>query len=232
MWEIESLNKFVLVFVASVSLSGCGEQVSRDENARLLAMGDSMLAWHRAEGQSISDYVEARLGEEVVDRSVIGAQFTYFLPISGALGMNIGKQYRPGNWDWVILNGGGNDLWLSCGCVECDWMIDLLVSQDLKSGKVVDTIRKIRARGTKVVYVGYLHSPGVKSLVDHCKDEDIEFEARVAALAETDPGVHYLELSKLVPPKDTSFHAVDRIHPSRKASEVIGEMIADVILQN
>jgi lysophospholipase L1-like esterase len=210
-------------------LAGCGEQVSRNSNARYLAMGDSMLAWRRPEGKSISDVVEKQLGEQVVDRSVIGAQFTYFLPITGALGLNIGKQYRPGNWDWVILNGGGNDLWLACGCVDCNWMVDRLVSPDLKSGKVVDTIRKIRADGAKVLYVGYLHSPGVKSIVDHCKDEDIEFEGRVAALAAQDPGVHYLQLSQLVPDGDTTFHAADRIHPSEKASEVIGQMIAEVI---
>jgi lysophospholipase L1-like esterase len=80
-----------------------------------------------------------------------------------------------------------------------------------------------------VLYVGYLHSPGVKSIVDHCKDEDIEFEGRVAALAAQDPGVHYLQLSQLVPDGDTTFHAADRIHPSEKASEVIGQMIAEVI---
>ena len=226
------MNWSIPLLFMSVLLTGCGEQVSRDEKARVLAMGDSMLAWHRAEGKSIIQTVEERLDEEVVDRSVVGAQFTYFLPISGALGMNIGKQYRPGKWDWVILNGGGNDLWLSCGCVECDWMVDLLVSKDLKTGKVVDTIRKLRAGGSRVIYVGYLHSPGVNSLVDHCKDEDIEFESRIAAFAAKDPGVHYLQVSRLVPAGDTSFHAPDRIHPSRKASKVIGEMIADVILKN
>lgn len=215
--------------VAVGLLAGCGEQVSRNFSARYLAMGDSMLAWRRPEGKSISDVVERQLGEPVVDRSVIGAQFTYFLPITGALGLNIGKQYRPGNWDWVILNGGGNDLWLACGCTDCDWMVDRLVSPDLKSGKVVETIRKIRADGAKVLYVGYLHSPGVKSIVDHCKDEDIAFEGRVAALAAQDPGVHYLQLSHLVPDGDTTFHAADRIHPSEKASEVIGQMIAEVI---
>ncbi len=215
--------------VAVALLAGCGEQVSRSSSARYLAMGDSMLAWHRPEGKSISDAVERQLGEPVVDRSVIGAQFTYFLPITGALGLNIGKQYRRGNWDWVILNGGGNDLWLACGCEDCDWMVDRLVSPDLESGKIVDTIRKIRADGAKVLYVGYLHSPGVKSIVDHCKDEDIEFEGRVAALAAQDPGVHYLQLSHLVPDGDTTFHSADRIHPSEKASEVIGRMIAEVI---
>lgn len=229
---IRSVMVKIAAFVAVALLSGCGEQVSRNLDARYLAIGDSMLAWNRPQGRAISNAVERALGEPVIDRSVVGAQFTYLPPITGALGLNIGKQYRAGDWDWVIVNGGGNDLWLTCGCGDCDWMVDRLVSPDLKSGKVVDTIRKIRAGGAKVLFVGYMHSPGVKSIIDHCKNEDIAFEGRVAALAAQDPDVHYLRLSTLVPHGDTSFHAGDRIHPSEKASRIIGQKIAEVIRAN
>lgn len=34
------------------------------------------------------------------------AQIVYPLPISGALGFKTARQYVPGDWEWVILNGG------------------------------------------------------------------------------------------------------------------------------
>ena len=56
-----------------------------------------------------------------------------------------------------------------------------------------------------------------------------ELEARIARLAASDPGFHFLSLADLVPPGDRSFHAADMIHPSVKASSAIGQGIARII---
>jgi len=210
-------------------IAACGESVTQNRNARILAMGDSMLAMNRPGGKSVMGAVERHLNEPVLDRSVSGAQFNYPLPISGAMGLRIGEQYAAGNWDWVILNGGGNDLFFGCGCVSCATMINRLVSADAKRGTVVETVRKIRATGARVIFVGYLHSPGIFSVIDHCKAEDIEYERRIAKLAAADKGVFYIKLSNLVPNGDTSFHSIDAIHPSVKGSAVIGALIAKTI---
>ena len=116
-----------LVFIAAL-LSGCSEAVTKDSPARILMMGDSLFAWNRASGRSIADYMERSLREPVIDRSLVGARVRYALPISGSLGMNISKQFRYRDWDWVVLNGGGNDLWFGCGCVACDGKINRMVS--------------------------------------------------------------------------------------------------------
>ena len=220
---------YLLLAITLFFLSGCGESVRSEPAARLLSMGDSMLAWNAASSNTIADEIEKEMGEPVIDRSVIGARFLYGLPISGAAGLNISKQYRPGNWDWIVLNGGGNDLWFGCGCALCDHTIDRMISKDSKSGKIPELVSRITARGARVIYVGYLHSPGSFSIIDHCKGEDIELESRIANLAKQDPAFFYLKNADLVPYGDLSCHEVDRIHPSVKASREIGRLVSQLI---
>jgi acyl-CoA thioesterase-1 len=62
---------FGIVFIALIS---CGEVPSRAETARILLLGDSMMAFNRGSGTAVSDAIEDQLGEEVVDRSVSGAR--------------------------------------------------------------------------------------------------------------------------------------------------------------
>jgi lysophospholipase L1-like esterase len=219
---------FVFGFLM-VTLAACTEAVPRDKPARILAMGDSMLAWHGASRAAVSHNMEAILGEPVIDRSVVGARIFYHLPVSGALGMNISQQYVPGNWDWVVMNGGGNDLLFGCGCKRCDRKLGRMISTDGQHGSVPDLVREIRASGARVIYVGYLRSPGVGSMIDHCRDEGEAFEQRLAAMAASESGVHFVSLVDLVPYGDRSYHAFDMVHPSLKASREIAKRIAAII---
>lgn len=214
---------------AALLLAACAETAPQDRSARILFMGDSLLAWHGATGQSVSDSVEDYLGEEVIDRSVPGAQMIYGLPISGALGMSIPKQYRPGPWTWIVVNGGGNDLWLGCGCKRCDTEMDRLISSDGQNGSIPALVRRLRSTGAQVIYTGYLRSPGVGSMIEHCRNEGDELEARIARAADAMDGVYFLSLADLVPEGDRSFHAADMIHPSVRGSRTIGAMIAGII---
>ncbi|MBS9717067.1 SGNH/GDSL hydrolase family protein [Pseudohalocynthiibacter aestuariivivens] len=222
---------FLQLTMLAFFLLGCTEPVSRDLNPRILAMGDSLLATHEMSGKSVSHAIEEFLGEPVIDRSVAGARFFYALPISGAMGMNISKQYRPGNWDWVVLNGGGNDLWLGCGCILCNRKLNRLIADDGESGKIPALISDLRKTGARVIFVGYLRSPGVNSLIEHCKDEGDELERRINNFANQDEGVYFLSLKDLVPNGDRSFHTVDMIHPSVRGSAAIGARVAQIIQQ-
>ena len=210
-------------------LAGCGQRVPGDTEARILMMGDSMLATHSLTGRSVSHIVEARIGEKVIDCAVPGARMIYALPITGAAGLNIPKQYRPGKWDWVVLNGGGNDLLLGCGCMFCNRKMEQLISEDGRRGAIPGFVSRLRQDGAQVLYVGYLRLPGLASPIKHCREEGDELEARIARLAELDAGVHFLSLADLVPHGDGSYHALDRIHPSVKGSAAIGKRIASMI---
>ncbi|UWQ28436.1 SGNH/GDSL hydrolase family protein [Leisingera sp. M523] len=212
--------------------SACAGAVPPEQSPRILAMGDSLLAWHSLAGKSIADTVARELQEPVVDRSVSAARIIYKLPISGAAGMQIRKQYKPGKWDWVIVNGGGNDLWLGCGCFACNRKLNKLVSPDGRKGAIPGMLSELRATGAKVIYVGYLRSPGTGSLIEHCRDEGNELESRIERLAALDTGIHFLSLKDLVPFGDRSYHALDMIHPSVKASDEIGRKVAEIIQAN
>ena len=210
-------------------VSGCTETVSRDDPARILAMGDSMLAVHGGSGNSVSHAVERVLGEDVIDRSVMGAKYFYALPISGSAGLNIRKQYVNGKWDWVVLNGGGNDIWMGCGCGRCDNRINRLISKDGRRGTIPGFVSDLRGKGSQVILLGYLRTPGVASPIEGCRDEGDEMDRRMSRLAKLDRGVHFLSLADVVPHGDRSYHTVDLVHPSAKGSTEIGKRVAEII---
>lgn len=192
-------------------------------------MGDSMMAWNASAGATVSDNLEAFVGQQVIDRSVAGARYYYKLPISGALGLNIAQQFQPGPWDWVVLNGGGNDLWFGCGCRACETRMTRLITADGGAGTVPAFVSTIRQTGAKVIYVGYLRSPGVGSMIEGCRDEGDEFERRLAQMAAKDAGVYFVSIADLVPFGDRSYHGFDMIHPSPKGSREIARRVAAVI---
>ncbi|MEL7132522.1 MAG: SGNH/GDSL hydrolase family protein [Pseudomonadota bacterium] len=218
-----------MILGTCLALLGCTERVPASGEARIIAMGDSLLAWNAAADRSVVAALEARLGVDVIDRSVKGARFHYALPISGLLGVRIGAQYVPGMWEWAVMNGGGNDLWLGCGCRMCETQLDRLISEDGSSGTVAEAVQRARDDGARVVYVGYLRTPGQPSIIDHCRDWADAYETRLGRMAARDAGVTFVSVADIVPFGDLSFHDADRIHPSPKGSAAIAARIAAVI---
>lgn len=224
-----SLFTFIAATLFSLSAAAT---LAQTKEPRILVMGDSMLAAHSISGRGVADIVERATGIPVKDNSVLGARMIYKLPITGSIGFNINKQYRKGDWDWVIVNGGGNDLWFGCGCRKCDRKLNKLAAKSGNgSGVIPQLILRIRQTGAKVIYVGYLRSPGAGSPIESCKDDGDELEARMKAFAARDTGVYHVSLRDLVPNGDRSFHGSDMVHPSLKGSREIGKRIARVILR-
>lgn len=180
-------------------------------------------------GNTVADGIEAILEEEVIDRSVIGARYFYRLPISGFAGLRLDAQYRLGPWDWIVLNGGGNDLLFGCGCYKCENQLNRLVTPDGKDGVIPDFVAHLRASGARVLYVGYLRNPGMATPIKACRTAGDALDQRLARMASLNRGVDFLDLSDLVPQGDTSFHSFDRIHPSPKGSRAIAARIAAYI---
>lgn len=220
------MQRFLFAFVSLFSLFGCGEQVPSGTGSRILLLGDSMLASNRVTEGSVADVIEATHGMDVVDRSVVGARYLYAFPISGAAGLNIPAQFRPGPWDVVVVNGGGNDLLFGCGCGQCTRVLDRLISSDGRQGAIPVFVAKLRQTGAQVVYVGYFRNPGTPTLIRACGEAGDELDRRLNNLEKLDLGMTFLPMSTLVPYADFTYHKVDRIHPSRKGSREIGLAIA------
>ncbi|UWQ04457.1 SGNH/GDSL hydrolase family protein [Aliiroseovarius crassostreae] len=225
------LRPLLSVFLLSLALSAVlSAPITAEPAARILAIGDSLIAWNGPGQKSVADVMAQELGEPVKSRAVSGARIIYGLPISGALGMRISRQFNPKQpRDWVVLSGGGNDLWFGCGCNKCDRRMGRMISEDGRSGAVVDLVTKIRKSGARVVMLGYLRSPGVNSPIESCRDEGDAYEARLAMMAKRLKGVHFLSNADLVPHGDKSFHAFDMIHPSIKGSKAIGKRVVELI---
>lgn len=212
-----------------LSLSGIAAESARADSPKILAIGDSLMASHSISGRAIADHVERLSGHKVTDRSVLGARMIYNLPLTGAMGLSIPAQLDRSTWDYVIMTGGGNDLWLGCGCLACDRKLDRLISKDGLKGEIPSLMAKIVNKGGQVIYVGYLRSPGIDTPIEHCKDEGDILEQRIAILASRIKGVHFLSNQDLIPSGDLSYLAVDRIHPSLKASQAIAVRIVELL---
>ena len=68
------MRLLALLLAVTALITGCSGPIPGDQPSRILAMGDSLLAWNRNRGQSIPDMVADTLGEPVEDRSVSAAR--------------------------------------------------------------------------------------------------------------------------------------------------------------
>lgn len=224
------LALFLLLCSTFAALADTGASSEDATTApKILAIGDSLMSWHTLTGLSIPNVVANELEEPTANRSIGGARLLFKIPFIGDAGMQISNQIVDGDWDWVIMNGGGNDLWFGCGCSACDKKMDKLITEDGEAGEIPRVIDELREGGSKILYFGYLRSPGVDSLIDECREEGDELENRISGYAKGKKDVHFMPLADMVPDGDLSFHGLDRIHPSVKASEEIGKRVAAFI---
>ena len=213
------LYQIVRQFTASaVICTGLVPQALAD-TPRILTIGDSMLVWNFR--NSVPRQLDRLTNAIVTNRAAIGATM---------LRGEISRQFLVSDWDIVVVNGGGNDLLFGCGCISCDATLNQLVSEDLRSGAIVELLTSIRRTVPRVIFVGYLRSPGVGSLIEHCADEGNELERRIREFMDNNDGMDFVSLAGLVPDGDRSFHSFDMIHPSNHGSRVISMVILETII--
>ncbi|RVT87270.1 SGNH/GDSL hydrolase family protein [Rhodobacteraceae bacterium CCMM004] len=221
------LRRTVGALICLAALAGCARTIG-DGPPRLLAVGDSVMAWNAAGGQSIPAVVARETGLTTRNAAVPGAGL---LPGTGLAGLTIVGQIEPGRYDWAIANGGANDLDALCGCARCPETLDRLLTRDGTRGAWVDMVARLRAAGAaRVLILGY-YGPartGRGGGYDRCNDEVAEMDRRLARLAARRADVVHVT-ARDVFDGDPALYARDLVHPSPAGSARIGRLIARTI---
>jgi lysophospholipase L1-like esterase len=192
------------------------------DEARIVVAGDSVMAWNRTQSASVADVLQRQLGEPVGDVSLPLAQ------VSGGRGaLNIPAQLANIRADWVVLNGGANDLSGACDCSDCGAVVDRLISQDGRAGAIPSLVSSLRQRGSRVVWADYYTAPRYAGTA--CEAPYDVLETRLARMADADAGVTLVDMDDVFSPNDLSLFAGDRVHPSPKGSARIGALVAPVL---
>jgi len=210
-------------------LVACADQAPRG-GGDIVVIGDSVMAWNQTSDASIPDVMGRTLGRNVISKAVPGAQFDNTSGIAGAVGFDIQRQLPAGRWNWVVMNGGANDLGADCGCGACGPVVDRLIGADASSGAIPAFIRKVRARtGANVLWMGYYAGSGAGSFKG-CRDDLVKMEARIARFAATNVYVSFIDAEDVIDRRDRSLFARDNTHPSVKGSSLIGTYLAQHII--
>lgn len=216
---IAAMSRF-LVVIALLFLSACAGPAP-EAPARIAVFGDSMMAWNGGNRASAPHRLSALLDEPVANYAMSGARITHPFPISSLMGFDIRRQYRKGDWEIILVNGGANDFFFECGCGFCGRTLNRLIAEDGQSGALPDFLRKLRGTNAQVIYVGYHRSRGLNGPVKACRDELDALDMRVAELAEAEAGIDFVALNDVFPVGDARYYAPDRVHPSRRGSAAI-----------
>lgn len=211
---------------------GCDRQTCSDVDALpdegdVLTLGDSSLAWHAPRCRSVPDYLAMARGAAVENRAVNGAR------VMGGTDP-IPEQYVEGEWDWVVVAGGGNDLNYNCGCTgDCEWVLDRLIDPEDWRGATPVLAEKVLQYGGQVALVGYYTIPeqGWYGLGE-CGEELEELNARYEAYAELVEGVTFVDFGAVVDWEDgegRKAYDFDKVHPDPAGAEALGNLLADVI---
>lgn len=229
---IRCCRAFLGILFLSVLVAGCGSTdavAPRPDDASILALGDSVFDFYSDDEASIPDVIGEALGQSVWNVSVSGARLSYLDAEAAAEGLDIRAQYREGAWDWVVFDGGGNDLGDECRCGACDLVIHALIADDGRSGELPDFAAHLAQTGAQVVYVGYYDIPSDAKAFSDCGAEVDALNRRAERMASALEGVWYVWAGEVVTPDDRDAYAADGFHPSERGARLIGEHVAAFI---
>lgn len=221
--------RFALIVAICATMLGC-TPVSTKEST-VLMLGDSMFAWNRTGGGGVGANLARTLERSVEDRSITGAHVNVTGPNENDPKRSITAQYGPGKWQWVVINGGANDLLFECGCGRCDRTLDDIISPDLKTGALVDLVAKARADGARVMLVGYHAGRAGGHYFSGCKPEVTALVQRQLQFAARTRGVYMVRARKALDSNNSAHFAFDRVHPSKLGSRLIADLIGAEILR-
>jgi acyl-CoA thioesterase-1 len=182
------------------------------------------VSWHRRSARSIPSVVAQSSGLTVSNVSILGARF---------LGPNgIPTQYVSSDSDWVIVNGGGNDLIGTCQTPNGPRVLDALISSNGSQCAIPAFVNQAAAQGAQVIVLGYYPVSDRGGPFAACRAILVELAARQARLVASSPDVIFVDSGSVIAPDDASTYSVDLVHPSPRSAALIGELVASVIARN
>ena len=213
------------------SIAGCfgSEQELEEEfdlnteERTLLGMGDSVMEWNREDASTIPEVVGEEAGFAVLNNAESGAKVieeSYAIP----------SQFVEQNWDWVIINGGANDVDGYCDEDE-GAVLDAIISDDVSQGDMVDLVNKVSTFAKHVMLASYYDIPSDSESMVGCEAVMEEMELRYEALANTLPNVHFFDMGDAITPSNREYYDEDLLHPSPDGCVAIGMMMAERILE-
>ncbi len=225
---MKSIFRLMIAAMLVGTLAQCTDVAPRG-GGDILVLGDSVMAWNGSKGGSIGDAIGQTLNRDVTSKAVPGAQFDNTSSVAGAVGFDVQRQLQPGRWNWVVMNGGANDLSADCGCGPCHASVDALIAPDAQSGAIPAFIRSVqKSTGADVMWMGYYAGSGSGSFAG-CRADLVEIERRIARFARSSNGVVFADAEDVIDRNDSADFAADNIHPSPQGSAKIGAFLAQGI---
>ena len=195
-------------------------------DANIQVIGDSVFGSDAEGCASIAGFMSLRLELKVTDNAIPGAT------VIGEDG--IPSQYESGNWDWTVIDGGGNDAMAYCSeCDddECDEKLDEIMTDNNK-GLMPDLISKAKNDGSKIINLGYYSVPEGSEFEDLILEIEL-LNDRYKEFAEANDDVYFISLKDVMSPEETpDYYSEDLVHPSEEGHQAIGNHIADFITAN
>lgn len=211
--------------IAAFTLAGCSfAPPEANRSADVIVIGDSILAWHRGTGRGIPDVVGQSTGLVVSNVSISGATFL------GPQG--IPTQFVQNDWDWVILDGGGNDLLPVCGTANGPRVLDALISEDGARGAIPAFINSTATPASRIIVLGYYPISDRGGPFVPCRALLNALAARQARMADNNPSVIFVDSGRVIGASDAGAYAPDRVHPSPRGAALIAQLIASTMSAN
>lgn len=190
----------------------------------ILGIGDSYFEWNLESGESIPDVVGRALGVTAHNLAISGAMLLE--PVDDIPA--IPDMYEPGDYDWVVMDGGGNDVEGLCGCGACGGVINAMLSTD-GTGVIPDLVDRATADGARVAWVGYAQVSPAAEGYQGCDDELETMVTRLTALADSRDDMIFVDGRQAFGPSQPAFYDDDLVHPSVQGSRALGELTAEAI---
>jgi len=227
------MNKLYVIPVAILILAvpaylflfneGYCPEIEEMEEADIQIIGDSVFGSGSEGCTDISGFMSLALGLKVTDNAVPG---------STVIGEEeIPSQYVSKEWNWTIMDGGGNDIMGICAEEDCDETLDTIMTDNNK-GLMPDLINRVKQDGSKVILIGYYSVP--KGSEFEVVTLEIEIlNDRYEEFAAVNDNVYFISLKDVMDPEETpEYYSDDLVHPSEEGHRVIGEYLANFITAN